>query len=91
MSSIAALRGAWKEAGIAAVETREITVGRTFATFDEYWSIMGTTASIADVLKSLSAADLTKLRARVSASLPPAADGSIRYESRANAVKGVRP
>ena len=32
-----ALRNLWTGAGLDAVETREITVQRTFADFDDYW------------------------------------------------------
>lgn len=91
ISDMAPLRAAWEAASIASVQTREIRVARTFASFDEFWSVMGSAASISDVLKSLSAEDLAALRTRVRAALPAAADGTIRYESRANAVKGVRP
>jgi len=91
ISAAAPLRGAWEAAGLATVQAREIRVTRTFANFDEFWSVMGSAASIADVLTSLSPADLATLRARVHTALPQATDGTIRYESRANAVKDIRP
>ena len=37
-SRIEALRGLWTDAGLAGVETHEITVQRTFAGFDDFWS-----------------------------------------------------
>ena len=37
-SRIDAMRDLWTDAGLHAVETREITVQRTFADFDDYWT-----------------------------------------------------
>ena len=37
-SRIDAMRDLWTGAGLDAVETREITVQRTFADFDDYWT-----------------------------------------------------
>ena len=37
-SRIEAMRDLWTGAGLADVETREITVQRTFADFDDYWT-----------------------------------------------------
>jgi hypothetical protein len=38
-SRIEALRTLWTGAGVTAIETREISVQRTFANFDEFWAI----------------------------------------------------
>ena len=46
-SRIDAMRDLWTGAGVDAVETREITVQRTFADFDDYWTtILGGRASV---------------------------------------------
>ena len=37
-SHMEALCGLWLNAGLEAVETREITVQRTFASFDDFWN-----------------------------------------------------
>jgi hypothetical protein len=38
-SRLEAMRDLWTGAGLEAVETREITVQRTFANFEEFWGI----------------------------------------------------
>jgi len=44
-SRMGAMQTLWQTAGLQAVETREITVQRTFADFDDIWT--GTLASAA--------------------------------------------
>ena len=91
ISRMEPLRALWADAGLDAVETREITVSRTFADFDEFWSITAMAPSVTPVLAGMTPADVATLRQRVSARLPAAADGSVTFESRANAVKGRVP
>ena len=91
VSRMAALRAAWDDAGIEAVETREIRVQRSFPDFAAFWDITATGSGIADAIKLLSQDDAARLKARVETKMPIAPDGSLRYESWANAVKGVRP
>jgi SAM-dependent methyltransferase len=90
-SRIDALRDLWAEAGLDAVETREITVQRTFADFDDFWvtSLMG--ASIGPMVAAMSPGDSNRLKSGVRARLPSDAAGRITYGSRANAVKGRVP
>jgi SAM-dependent methyltransferase len=88
VSRMAALRAAWQDAGIDGVETREFRVQRGFPDFASFWDI--TTAGM-EAVKSLAPEDAARLRARVEAKMPLAPDGSVRYESWANAVKGIRP
>jgi ubiquinone/menaquinone biosynthesis C-methylase UbiE len=86
-----ALRSLWTGAGLAAVETREIAVRRTFADFDEFWTTKLKFPSIAPVVGALPAADVEALKSRVRAALPADAEGRITYGARANAVKGRLP
>ena len=81
-------RRLWEGAGLRAVETRSITVERTFADFDTYWSILQQGPSVGGTLRALSTAQATTLRERLRARFPPDAAGRISYRSRANAVKG---
>ncbi len=90
-SRIEALRELWTRAGLNAVETREITVRRTFADFDEFWATNLMAASIGPTVAAMSPADVERLKARVRARLPADAAGRITYASRANAVKGCVP
>jgi SAM-dependent methyltransferase len=84
----AVLRDLWIGAGLNAVELREITVERTFAGFDEYWTTVIKGPSIGPQLRSMPAADLASLEMRMRALLPADAKGRIVCGARANAVKG---
>jgi SAM-dependent methyltransferase len=84
----------WTGAGLEAVETREITVHRTFADFDDYWTTILGGPSVGPQLAALAAMapeDLARLKARMSAHLPADAERRITYSARANAVKGRVP
>jgi SAM-dependent methyltransferase len=83
-----AMRDLWRGAGLDAVETREITVQRTFDDFDDFWTTGMLGTSIRPTIAAMSPADVHLLKARVRTRLPADAAGHITYESRANAVKG---
>jgi hypothetical protein len=83
-----ALLALWTNAGLKAVETLEITVSRTFASFDEFWTITRTTPGINSTIAGLSPADVERLKARMQERLPADSDGRITYAARAHAVKG---
>jgi ubiquinone/menaquinone biosynthesis C-methylase UbiE len=91
ISRLEALRTLWTNAGLTDVATREITVSRTFADFDDFWASVLVAASMAQFLKELDRKESEALRARVRARLPVGADGRITYASRANAVTGRVP
>ena len=90
-SRIDALRQLWVGAGLTDVETREITVARTFADFDDYWSTVLVAVSMAQSVKEMSPSELEQFQARLRARLPADETGRISYTSRANAVKGRVP
>ena len=90
-SRMEALQGLWKGAGLIDVETREITVSRSFAGFDDFWATNVQSGAIAQLLTNLPAAELDKLKGRIAQRLPTDATGRITYSSRANAIKGRRP
>ena len=87
-SRIDALRELWAGAGLDAVETREITVRRTFADFADYWATVRGGPSVGPQLAAMASDDLALLEARMRARLPADAAGRITYTARANAVKG---
>lgn len=91
VSSLAALQGFWSAAGLLEIETREITVQRTFADFDEFWDVETKAPSTAPVIAAMPAADVTALKQRVRARLPADADGRITYSARAHAISGRKP
>jgi SAM-dependent methyltransferase len=87
-SRIDAMRDLWTGAGLDAVETREITVQRTFADFDDLWTTSQTGASVGPTIAAMASGDVELLKARMRARLPADATGRITYSARANAVKG---
>jgi len=87
-SRIEAMRNLWRDAGLDAVETREITVQRTFDDFEDFWRTGMLGPSIRPTIAAMSPADVDLLKARVRSRLPADAAGHITYGSRANAVKG---
>jgi hypothetical protein len=87
-SRIDALRDLWSGAGLEAVETRVITVQRTFADFDDYWTTIHGGPSVGSQLAAMAAGSLSRLEARMRALLRSDATGRITGSARANAVTG---
>lgn len=87
-SRIDTMRQLWASAGMADIDTREITVQRTFQDFDEFASIGLTTPSIGPIVRAMSPGEVDKLKTRLRDRLPVDANGRITYSARANAVKG---
>jgi SAM-dependent methyltransferase len=87
-SRIEAMRELWTGADLREVETREISVQRTFADFDDFWTTCLLGATVSQAIAAMPAADVELLKGRVRARLPADAEGHITYGSRANAVKG---
>jgi SAM-dependent methyltransferase len=90
-SRIDTLRDLWTGANLEAIETREITVQRTFADFDDYWTTIRGGPSVGRQLAAMSSEHLAILQTRVRTCPPGDVDGRIRYSARANAVKGRVP
>ncbi len=90
-SRMEALRSLWMGAGLEAVETREITVQRTFTNFDEFWTTCLLAASLRPMVAAMESADVERLKTRVHERLPADAAGRITYSARANATKGRVP
>ena len=87
-SRIDAMHELWTGDGLDAVETREITLERTFANFDDYWTTILGGPSVASRLAAMASADIALLKTKMRARLPADANGRITYSARANAVKG---
>ena len=90
-SRMEALHDLWTHAGLEAVETREITVHRTFVNFDEFWMINLKAPSIAPVVAAMKSAEIEMLQSRIRARLPEANFGGVVCQGRAHAIKGRRP
>jgi SAM-dependent methyltransferase len=85
------LRGLWSGAGLESVETRTITVERTFENFEEVWTTSLLGATIGAKIKAMPPADVAQLKERLRLQLPADASGRVTYSARANAVKGRVP
>ena len=90
-SRIEALRDLWAGAGLDAIETREITVQRTFTDFDDFWTTTLRGSSVGPTIGAMVPGDVELLKRRVRTRLPPDATGRITYGACANAVKGRVP
>ena len=90
-SRLETLRDLWTRAGLEALETRAITVQRTFADFDDYWKTIRMGPSVRPALEAMAPSDIRGLEARMRGHLPVDAAGRITYSARANAVKGRVP
>ena len=83
-----ALQALWKAAGLSSVETREITVHRTFASFDDFWMTNLKSPSLGPTVATMDSADVEALKQRVRARLPADTEGRITHGARAHAIKG---
>ena len=88
---IEALQQSWTDAGLVDVETHELVVQRSYADFDAFWAAARKGPRIAPRMSEMPRGDAELLKKRLRERLPAAADGSITYEARANAVRGRRP
>jgi ubiquinone/menaquinone biosynthesis C-methylase UbiE len=89
-SRMEALRKLWTGAGLEAVETREITVRRTFADFDDFWMINLKSATAGRAIAAMDPDDADKLKERVRKRLAADTGRRLTCGARANAIKGVR-
>ena len=90
-SRMEALRELWPGAGFQSLETREITVHRTFADFDEFWMINLKGSTVGPALAALPPKDAAALKDRLRARLPADNEGRITHSARANAIMGRLP
>lgn len=88
IARIEALEATWAGAGLQGVETRSITVQRSFASFDDYWATNLLASTIGPLVADMTKTEAASLRDRVRARVPSDAAGRIAHEARANAVKG---
>jgi ubiquinone/menaquinone biosynthesis C-methylase UbiE len=90
-SRMEVLRALWTDAGLEAIETRDITVHRTFPDFEALWRSATAIPTIGPAIAAMAAADVEKLTARLRKRLPADKSGRITYSARANAIKGRLP
>jgi ubiquinone/menaquinone biosynthesis C-methylase UbiE len=90
VTSLEALRRLWKGAALAEIETKEITVQRTFADFADYWMTSTLAATVSQTIATMDAIDVELLKTRVCKQLPADPAGHITCDARAHAIKGLR-
>jgi ubiquinone/menaquinone biosynthesis C-methylase UbiE len=91
VSPMDALKALWSSSGFKAAETKEITVERGFADFDDYFSTSLLSTTVGVKVAGMPDAEREKLKARVRPLLPADASGRVRATARANAIKGWVP
>jgi ubiquinone/menaquinone biosynthesis C-methylase UbiE len=87
-SAMDTLREYWTNAGLEAISTRTITVQRTYADFDDYWTTVHMAPSVGSTLRALQSEQSQQLKQVMRAVLPVDAAGHITITARANAVCG---
>lgn len=90
-SRLESLRDFWKGAGLVAVDTREISVERTFSGFEDYWETVLCGPSVGPIFAAMPTTDIDHLKNRMRERLPADSAGHITYGARAHAVKGRTP
>lgn len=90
-SRIETMHDLWHDAGLEAVETREITVQRMFPNFEEFWEVSQLGSSLLPTLAAMSTDDVERFKERVRARTPADSAGRITSSGRVNAVKGRVP
>ncbi len=81
------LRALWSAAGASEIDTRVIKVDRTFASFDEFWTI-AMTSSVGTIIGKMPAADVEGVKSRVRARLTADSVGRVTGSAHANAIMG---
>jgi SAM-dependent methyltransferase len=85
------LRALWTGAGLDRIETREITVQRTFADFDDFWTTALLGASVKATAAKMAPEQREQAKEKVRARLGADHGGPITTSARANAIKGRVP
>ena len=88
---IEVMRDLWTSANLEGVETREITVQRTFASFDDYWTTVFAGPSVGTALSAMTPDASTLFQSRMRERLPADSAGKITCSARANAIRGRVP
>jgi SAM-dependent methyltransferase len=82
------LQNLWSGAGMQDIDISVITVRRSFADFEDYWTTVLGAPSVGPLLAGLDAAGIAELQAHMRSILPTTSTGQIELTARANAVKG---
>jgi SAM-dependent methyltransferase len=90
-AELAVLNDLWAGAGLEAVETRTITVTRTFPDFEDFWGAALLTPGLNAMIGGLSPSEVESLKDEVRAGVQVSTSGTLALTARAHAVKGSKP
>ena len=85
------LRALWGGAGLDNIETREITVQRTFADFEDFWAAALLGASVKAAVATMTPEQVATLKTRARINLAADHSSPITTSARANAILGHMP
>jgi ubiquinone/menaquinone biosynthesis C-methylase UbiE len=85
------LRKLFADAKLEAIETREITVRRSFPDFESFWQTALAFPITAPTIAAMTPDAFATLKTRLAETLRAVETGQVSYEGRANAIKGVVP
>ena len=88
---MAALVKLWEDAGLGAIQTRQINVKRDFSNFEDFWSASTGTGLLRPTITAMAREDLARLQVRVRTRLGALKDGPVSHEAHANAIQGRVP
>jgi SAM-dependent methyltransferase len=91
VSPIPALHSLWVEAGLTETATREITVARTFADFEDYWASVEIALGMVPSTRELGWEWKARLKDGLRRRMPTGTTGQLSFTSRAHAVTGRVP
>jgi ubiquinone/menaquinone biosynthesis C-methylase UbiE len=91
ITGLEALRLLWRGAALAEIQTRQISVQRTFSDFEDYWSTSTLAATVSQTIAAMDPSNLEFLKTRIRAQLIADATGRITCSARVNAIRGNRP
>ena len=90
VTSLDALQWLWRDAALNEIDTLEMTVQRSFADFEDYWTISTLAATVSQSIAAMNPSDVKSLKSRLQGRLVADARGIITCSARANAIRGTR-
>ena len=90
ITGLEALRRLWSDAALNQIESHEITVHRTFADFEDYWTTSTLAATVSQTIAAMAPTELQHLKTRMRARLTADATGHITCSACVNAIRGSR-
>lgn len=90
-SQVPQMTALWQGHGLVDIQTRQISVQRRYADFDDYWRVALLGSSIGPSIKALAPEDHDRLKSGVARRMPAPDGEGIVLSARANAIQGCVP